>query len=167
MTFLIVGSFATKWRFEEKAKISAEEANAGVRGWKNVMANGGMASMIATGNFLIGGHEWAYFMLCSSVSVAASDTLASEIGSLDPQDQDNHDPRGRTGWNQRGDVPNRDSGCLLRGSSDFCGFNDSRGHKWGSNASRAVFPVRYPNRMDGMPGRLHSGRDVGKSRVSG
>ena len=85
MTFLIVGAFATKWRFEEKAKISAEEANAGVRGWKNVMANGGMASMIAIGNFLIGGHEWAYFMLCSSVSVAASDPLASEIGSLDPR----------------------------------------------------------------------------------
>ena len=85
MIFLIVGSFATKWRFEEKAKISAEEANAGVRGWKNVMANGGMASMIAIGNFFIGGHEWAYFMLCSSVSVAASDTLASEIGSLDPR----------------------------------------------------------------------------------
>ena len=68
----------------EKAKISAEEANAEVRGWKNVMANGGMASMIAVGNFLIGGHEWAYFMLCSSVSVAAS-ILGSEIGSLDPR----------------------------------------------------------------------------------
>ena len=85
MTFLIVGSFATKWRFEEKARISAEEANAGVRGWKNVLANGGMATVIAIGNFLIEGHEWAYFMLCSAVSVAASDTLASEIGSLDPR----------------------------------------------------------------------------------
>ena len=31
MTFLIVGSLATKWRFEEKARISAEEANDGVR----------------------------------------------------------------------------------------------------------------------------------------
>ena len=38
MTFLIVGSLATKWRFEEKARISAEEANDGVRGWKNVLA---------------------------------------------------------------------------------------------------------------------------------
>ncbi len=43
MTFLIVGSMATKWRFEEKVKISAEEANDGVRGWKNVLANGGMS----------------------------------------------------------------------------------------------------------------------------
>ena len=85
MTFLIVGSFATKWRFEEKSKISAEEANDGVRGWRNVMANGGMASIVAIGNYILGGHEWAYFLLCSAVSVAASDTLASEIGSLDPR----------------------------------------------------------------------------------
>ena len=57
MTFLIVGSFATKWRFEEKSKISAEEANDGVRGWRNVMANGGMASIVAIGNYILGGHE--------------------------------------------------------------------------------------------------------------
>ena len=85
MTFLIVGSMATKWRYEEKVKISAEEANDGVRGWKNVMANGGAASMVAIVNHLVGGHEWSYFILCSAVSVAASDTLASEIGSLDPR----------------------------------------------------------------------------------
>ncbi len=85
MTFLIVGSMATKWRFEEKVKISAEEANDGVRGWKNVLANGGAASIVAVANHISGGHEWSYFVLCSAVSVAASDTLASEIGSLDPR----------------------------------------------------------------------------------
>ncbi len=50
MTFLIVGSMATKWRYEEKVKISAEEANDGVRGWKNVIANGGAASMVTIVN---------------------------------------------------------------------------------------------------------------------
>ena len=85
MTFLIVGSMATKWRFEEKVRISAEEANDGVRGWKNVLANGGMASIVAIVNYSYGGHEWSYLVLCSAISVAASDTLASEIGSLDPR----------------------------------------------------------------------------------
>ena len=85
MTFLIVGSIATKWRFEEKIRISAEEANAGVRGWKNVLANGGVASMVAITDYLQGGHPWSYLVLCCCVSVAASDTLASEIGSLDPR----------------------------------------------------------------------------------
>ena len=85
MTFLIVGSMATKWRFEEKVRISAEEANDGVRGWKNVLANGGMASIVAIVHSSYGGHEWSYLVLCSAISVAASDTLASEIGSLDPR----------------------------------------------------------------------------------
>ena len=85
MTFLIVGSMATKWRFEEKVRISAEEANDGVRGWKNVLANGGMASIVAIVHYSYGGHEWCYLVLCSAISVAASDTLASEIGSLDPR----------------------------------------------------------------------------------
>ena len=85
MTFLIVGSMATKWRFEEKVRISAEEANDGVRGWKNVLANGGMASIVAIVQYSYGGHEWSYLVLCSAISVAASDTLASEIGSLDPR----------------------------------------------------------------------------------
>ena len=85
MTFLIVGSIATKWRFEEKSAFSVEEANDGVRGWKNVLANGGVASLLALINYLADGYDWAYFLLCSAVSVAASDTLASEIGSLDPR----------------------------------------------------------------------------------
>ena len=71
MTFLIVGSLATKWRFEEKARISAEEANDGVRGWKNVLANGGMASIIAIAHQLYGGHDWSYLLLCSSISEIA------------------------------------------------------------------------------------------------
>jgi len=85
MTFLFVGSISTKWRFEEKAKISAEEPNDGVRGWKNVLANGGIASTVAVIDFYLGGHAWSYLVLCSCVSVATADTLASEIGSLDPR----------------------------------------------------------------------------------
>ena len=33
----------------------------------------------------LGGHELAYLALCACVGVASSDTLASEIGSLDPR----------------------------------------------------------------------------------
>ncbi len=85
ITFLVVGSVATKWRYDEKVLISAEEPNDGVRGWKNVLANGGAAFLVTVVNFYIGGSEWAFFLLCAAISVAASDTLASEIGSLDPR----------------------------------------------------------------------------------
>ena len=82
-TFLIIGSLATKWKLEEKKLLSLEEANEGLRGWKNVLANGGAVSIVAIYNFIFPGQEWIYFAAIASISVALSDTLASEIGSLD------------------------------------------------------------------------------------
>ncbi|MDP6328466.1 MAG: DUF92 domain-containing protein [Candidatus Thalassarchaeaceae archaeon] len=82
-TFLIIGSLATKWKLDEKKLLSLEEANEGLRSWKNVLANGGAVSIVAIYNFLSPGQEWIYFAAIASISVALSDTLASEIGSLD------------------------------------------------------------------------------------
>ena len=81
--FLVIGSTATKWKLEEKKLLSLEEANEGLRSWKNVLANGGAVSIIAIYNFISPGEEWIYFAAIASISVALSDTLASEIGSLD------------------------------------------------------------------------------------
>ena len=83
ITFLIIGSLATKWKLDEKKLLSLEEANEGLRSWKNVLANGGAVSIVAIYNFLFPGQEWIYFAAIASISVALSDTLASEIGSLD------------------------------------------------------------------------------------
>ena len=85
IVFLIVGSLATKWRFEEKQALSIQEDNEGVRSWRNVTANGATASMIAFCSWYFGGADWYYLAMASCVAVAASDTLASEIGSLDPR----------------------------------------------------------------------------------
>ena len=81
--FLVIGSIATKWKLEEKKLLSLEEANEGLRSWKNVLANGGAVSLMAVYNFISPGEEWIYFAAIASISVALSDTLASEIGSLD------------------------------------------------------------------------------------
>ena len=83
ISFLAVGSLATLWKYEEKAALRVAEENKGARGWKNVMANGGVASIVAVINFILDQPDWAYLAACASISVAASDTLASEIGSLD------------------------------------------------------------------------------------
>ena len=82
--FLFVASIATKWRFEEKRALSIHESNEGARGWRNVMANGAAASLVAILGWL-GGGDWYFLAVACSVSVALSDTLASEIGSLDPR----------------------------------------------------------------------------------
>ena len=63
-TFLIIGSLATKWKLEEKKLLSLEEANEGLRSWKNVLANGGAVSIVAIYNFLFPGQEWIYLWLC-------------------------------------------------------------------------------------------------------
>ena len=84
VVFLFVASIATKWRFEEKRALSIHESNEGARGWRNVMANGAAASLVAILGWL-GGGDWYFLAVACSVSVALSDTLASEIGSLDPR----------------------------------------------------------------------------------
>jgi len=81
--FLVTGSLSTKWRIEEKKALSLEEANDGLRGWRNVLANGGAVSLVAIYNYMSPGEEWIYLAAIGSISVALSDTLASEIGSLD------------------------------------------------------------------------------------
>ena len=83
ISFLIIGSTATKWRFEEKLALSMAEENEGTRGWRNVLANGAAPMAVAIAHGSTGDSSWDYLALCSCVSVACSDTLASEIGSLD------------------------------------------------------------------------------------
>ncbi|HIE81269.1 MAG TPA: DUF92 domain-containing protein [Candidatus Poseidoniales archaeon] len=85
MVFLMTGSIATNWRYEEKKALHLAEDNEGTRGWRNVMANGAVASLVSVLNFALGGPEWAYLAASASIAVASSDTLASEIGSLDPR----------------------------------------------------------------------------------
>ena len=84
VVFLFIGSMATKWRFEEKRALSIQESNEGARGWRNVMANGAAASLVAVLAWF-GEGDWYFLAVACSVSVALSDTLASEIGSLDPR----------------------------------------------------------------------------------
>jgi len=85
IVFLMVGVTATAWRYEEKSRLRLAEDNEGTRGWRNVMANGGVAALVAGLSHNLGDPSWGYLAVASSISVAAADTLASEIGSLDPR----------------------------------------------------------------------------------
>ena len=84
VVFLVLGSIATRWKFEEKRALSIHESNEGVRGWKNVLANGAAPSIVAILSWL-GDGDWYFLGMACCASVALSDTLASEIGSLDPR----------------------------------------------------------------------------------
>ena len=80
LAFLILGSAATRYRFEMKAAAGLAESHGGVRGYVNVFANGlvGVAAAVLYG--LSGGNPLALALFMGSVATAAADTLGGEIG---------------------------------------------------------------------------------------
>jgi uncharacterized protein (TIGR00297 family) len=94
MVFFIASALFTKFKYERKRKLGAAQEKGGARAWTNVIANGGLAAFLAvmegvclffvpTGSFDI---FFAGFI--GVVATAAADTLATEIGLLNP-----HPPR--------------------------------------------------------------------------
>jgi uncharacterized protein (TIGR00297 family) len=79
LTFFILGSAATKYKFEFKKRIGVDQGRGGARGYRNVFANGIVAAAAAV---LFGVFQQPVFivMYVGCVATAAADTLASEIG---------------------------------------------------------------------------------------
>jgi uncharacterized protein (TIGR00297 family) len=79
LAFFILGSAATKYKFEYKKRIGVEQGKGGARGYRNVFANGIIAAAAAV---LFGVFQQPIFivMYVGCVASAAADTLASEIG---------------------------------------------------------------------------------------
>jgi uncharacterized protein (TIGR00297 family) len=79
IVFFILGSVATKYKYEYKKRIGVEQGQSGARGYKNVFANGIAATAAAV---LFGVFQQPVFvvMYVGCVATAAADTLASEIG---------------------------------------------------------------------------------------
>ena len=79
LAFFILGSAATKYKYDYKLKIGVEQGQSGARGYRNVFANGIVAAAAAV---LFGVFQQPVFivMYVGCVATAAADTLASEIG---------------------------------------------------------------------------------------
>jgi uncharacterized protein (TIGR00297 family) len=79
LAFFILGSAATKYKYEYKRRIGVEQGQSGARGYRNVFANGIVAAAAAV---LFGVFQQPVFivMYVGCVATAAADTLASEIG---------------------------------------------------------------------------------------
>jgi len=79
IVFFVLGSIATKYKYEYKKRIGVEQGHSGARGYKNVFANGIAATAAAV---LYGVFQDPLFIVLyvGCVATAAADTLASEIG---------------------------------------------------------------------------------------
>jgi uncharacterized protein (TIGR00297 family) len=84
IAFALSGFIVTKFKFELKKKKGVQEGKRGERNWKNVAANGLIPALIALGTWSLGqqGSDAANLIYLTAVSVAASDTIASELGIL-------------------------------------------------------------------------------------
>jgi uncharacterized protein (TIGR00297 family) len=81
VSFLIFAGITTKYRYEQKNELHAAQEKKGARGWRNVMANGGIAIISSLGYGFT--HSVVFeAMFLGAVSTAAADTLATELGLL-------------------------------------------------------------------------------------
>lgn len=85
--FFIVGVFFalgvgfTLYRYGYKKQIGGAQGKGGARNWPNILANGGLVSMVAACNFFFPGTAFAAMFL-GGISASAADTAATEIGLL-------------------------------------------------------------------------------------
>ncbi|MBN2734974.1 MAG: TIGR00297 family protein [Methanomicrobiaceae archaeon] len=81
LTFFILGSGFTKFKYEKKKREGVAESRGGVRGFLNVFANG-LVSLCAAVLFGIYQDPAFAALFLGSVSAAMADTTASELGML-------------------------------------------------------------------------------------
>lgn len=80
-SFLIIASITTKYRYDQKTVLYSAHEKKGARGWRNVMANGGIAILSSVGYGFTNSVIFEVMFL-GAVSTAAADTLATELGLL-------------------------------------------------------------------------------------
>jgi uncharacterized protein (TIGR00297 family) len=81
VVFLAAGTLATRYRYEYKSKLQAAQEKGGARGALNVLANGGVPTLIALVYSLFP-YSILGLMFVASVASALADTLGTEIGLL-------------------------------------------------------------------------------------
>lgn len=81
--FVAIGVAATKMFWAYKTNLGVAEAKKGVRGWRNVLANGGVPAIIAAMTLVPGASkEDVALGFAAAIATASADTFASELGVL-------------------------------------------------------------------------------------
>jgi len=81
LLFFILGSGATRYKYNYKLKIGVEQPGEGARGYQNIFANGIVAAAAAVLYGITVNPVFAALYV-GAVATAAADTLASEIGVM-------------------------------------------------------------------------------------
>jgi uncharacterized protein (TIGR00297 family) len=86
IAFAVAGFVVTKYKIDVKMKSGLQEGKKGERTYKNVFANAFVPALIAVISYAAGmqNQPLAVLAYLCSISVAAADTIASELGVLSP-----------------------------------------------------------------------------------
>ena len=79
--FFILGVAFTLYKYGYKRKIGAAQGKGGARNWPHILANGGLASVLAIWNIASPDPSLAAMFL-GAISTSAADTAATELGLL-------------------------------------------------------------------------------------
>lgn len=79
--FFILGVVFTLYKYGYKRKIGGAQGKGGARNWPHILANGGLASMVAIWN-LFSPSDALAAMFLGAISTSAADTAATELGLL-------------------------------------------------------------------------------------
>ena len=83
VSFLVFASLFTRYKYSRKKEMGAAEEKGGARSWRNVVANGSLASLSALGYGITSSTAFSALFL-GAIGTASADTLATEIGLLSP-----------------------------------------------------------------------------------
>jgi uncharacterized protein (TIGR00297 family) len=82
-TFFLLGTLATSWKKEEKSPVDREGAGSEKRKPGQVLANAGVATILAGAALLYPEHAGLFrLMIAASFASATADTLSSELGMV-------------------------------------------------------------------------------------
>jgi uncharacterized protein (TIGR00297 family) len=79
--FFILGVVFTLYKYGYKRKIGGAQGKGGARNWPHILANGGLASILAIWNLYAPDPRLAV-MFIGAISTSAADTAATELGLL-------------------------------------------------------------------------------------
>ena len=82
MVFFVVGSQASRWKYQQKVNLGLAQENKGKRTWVHAWSNAGAAAFFALLTFAGFSSELVHLAIACIFSAALSDTLSSEIGNI-------------------------------------------------------------------------------------
>ena len=86
LVFLSISSYMTHYKYQAKRKKGVAQEKGGARGWPNVTANGVVAGLLALMILFFPREPIILAAFLGAVATANADTLATEIGLLNPSD---------------------------------------------------------------------------------